>query len=218
VEKANGRTARVTGIRPLHHADGRGLSSFHLVIGLLVGGCVASSALAMSHGARPASVHRTTIRLGTLALLSVASGLGGAIIVGPVFGALPGHFAALWGDRRAHHVHRGGRRYGASGAVRPTRRRAGDVGLRDAGQSQCGRGLAVPLLPPFWSAVGQVLPTGAATTLVRNHVYFHGAATAQAWWVLAAWAAGGLLSRTPRHCGGDARLVPSRSSNVVQVT
>ncbi|MFC3586871.1 hypothetical protein ACFOSC_24055 [Streptantibioticus rubrisoli] len=28
---------------------------------------------------------------------------------------------------------------------------------------------------------------------MRNHVYFHGAATARAWWVLAAWAAGGLL-------------------------
>ncbi len=36
------------------------------------------------------------IRLGALAVLSVLSGLGGAIVVDLVFDALPGHFAALW--------------------------------------------------------------------------------------------------------------------------
>ncbi|WP_269855680.1 ABC transporter permease [Streptomyces sp. RPT161] len=193
VERANGRTVRVTDIRPPHPADGRGLSSFYLVIGLIVGGYVASSALAMSHGARPANVHRTTIRLGSLALLSIASGLGGAIIVDPVFGALPGHFGALWGIGALT-------TFTAAAVGMALQVLFGQLGVGLAllvfvvlGNPSAGGVYPSSLLPPFWSAIGQALPTGAATTLVRNTVYFNGNGTALAWWVLSAWAAGGLL-------------------------
>lgn len=43
-----------------------------------------------------------------------------------------------------------------------------------------------PLLPAFGSAIGQALPPGAGTTVVRNTVYFSGHATTQALSVLAA--------------------------------
>ncbi|MEU1625797.1 ABC transporter permease [Streptomyces sp. NPDC020096] len=193
VEKANGRSVRVTDIRPPHKADGRGLSSFYLVIGLVIGGYVASSALAMSHGARPANVHRTTIRLGALALLSIASGLGGAIIVDPVFGALPGNFGALCGIGALT-------TFTAAAVGMALQVLFGQLGVGLAllifvvlGNPSSGGVYPSSLLPPFWSAIGQALPSGAATTLVRNTVYFHGNGTSLAWWVLAAWAAGGLL-------------------------
>lgn len=49
------------------------------------------------------------------------------------------------------------------------------------------------LLPPFWAAIGQALPPGAGTTVVRNTVYFDGHATTGALWILGAWALGGVV-------------------------
>ncbi|MFD4778959.1 DUF3533 domain-containing protein, partial [Streptomyces sp. NPDC058427] len=50
------------------------------------------------------------------------------------------------------------------------------------------------LLPPFWRAIGQALPPGAGTTVVRNTVYFDGNATTGALWILGAWAFGGIAA------------------------
>ncbi|MFD0534778.1 hypothetical protein ACFQY7_14470 [Actinomadura luteofluorescens] len=87
----------VVDIRPPGPKDGRGLSSFYLVIGWVVGGYLAAAILAVAGGARPANARRTVIRLGALALYAVVSGLGGALVAGPVLGALPGHFFPVWG-------------------------------------------------------------------------------------------------------------------------
>lgn len=192
-ERAVGRGVTVVDIRPPNPADGRGLSAFYLVIGLVIGGYLTSAALAMSFGARPANVHRTTIRLGCLALVSIASGLGGAIIVDPVFGALPGHFAALWGIGTLTTF-----AAAATGMALQVLFGRGGIALSMLlfvvlGNPSAGGVYPSTLLPLFWRDIGQALPPGAATTLVRDTVYFAGHGTAAAWWVLAAWTAGGLL-------------------------
>jgi hypothetical protein len=56
-------------------------------------------------------------------------------------------------------------------------------------------GALVPreFLPTFWSDLGQLLPQGAAITLLRDLSYFPDAPIGAAWWVLAAWAVAGLI-------------------------
>jgi hypothetical protein len=49
------------------------------------------------------------------------------------------------------------------------------------------------LLPHPWGTVGQWLPPGAASTLLRSVAYFDGAHAAGPLWTLAAWAGAGLV-------------------------
>ncbi|MEU9025389.1 hypothetical protein [Actinomadura sp. NPDC048394] len=55
---------RTVDIRPPAAGDGRGLSSFYLVIGWIVGGYLAAAIL----GARPTNLRRTVIRLSARAV------------------------------------------------------------------------------------------------------------------------------------------------------
>jgi hypothetical protein len=145
----------------------------------------------MSAGSRPANRHRITIRLAVLALYALVSGIAGALIVGPVFDALSGHFWALTGI----------------GTLVVFASAATSLALQTL-LGMLGTGLTIllfvvlgnpssggvypsVLLPGFWSAIGQALPPGAGTTLVRNTVYFDAHATGTAWWVLGAYAIGG---------------------------
>ncbi|WP_141576313.1 DUF3533 domain-containing protein [Actinomadura sp. WMMA1423] len=187
-ETARGRQVRVVDIRPPDPEDGRGLSSFYLVIGWIVGGYLAAAILGFAGGARPANRRRNVIRLGALALYAVVSGLGGALIAGPLLGALPGHFFQVWGIG-ALVV------FAAAASTAALQTLFGRLGIGLAillfvvlGNPSAGGAYPAALLPPFWSAIGEWLPTGAATTAVRNTVYFSGNATAQPLWVLAGWA------------------------------
>ncbi|MFK4540455.1 hypothetical protein RKD29_000051 [Streptomyces tendae] len=191
IERHEGVT--VTDLQPPNSADGRGLSSFYLVLGVIIGGYLASAALAASYGARPANLRRTCIRLLALAGLSVVSGVGGAIIVDTVFDALPGHFATLWGIATLT-------TFTAAAAGMAFQVLLGPAGVAMSvlifvvlGNPSAGGVYPTALLPPFWGAIGQALPNGAGVTLVRNYSYFGGHHTAAAWWVLCAWAAGGVL-------------------------
>ncbi|WP_149258761.1 DUF3533 domain-containing protein [Actinomadura sp. K4S16] len=190
-ETVRHRQVRVVDIRPPDPEDGRGLSSFYLVIGWVVGGYLAAAILGFAGGARPANGRRTVIRLGALALYAAVSGLGGAVIAGPVLGALPGHFFQVWGIG-ALVV------FAAAASTAALQTLFGLLGIGLAillfvvlGNPSAGGAYPVALLPPFWRAIGGWLPTGAATTAVRNTVYFAGNATAYPLWVLAGWALGG---------------------------
>jgi len=188
IEKDRHRQVTIDDIRPPAASDGRGMSSFYLVLGWMVGGYLAATILGMAGGARPANVHRTVIRLGSLALYAIVSGLGGAIIVGPLLGALEGHFAALW----------------ALGALIVFASAATTVAFQVLwgiigvgvtillfvviGNPSAGGAYPAVLLPTFWRSVGEWLPPGAGTTVVRNTIYFSGNAIAQPLWVLAGYA------------------------------
>ncbi|GGQ81874.1 ABC transporter permease [Streptomyces althioticus] len=187
------RPLQVTDLRPPNEADGRGLASFYLAVGLVVGGYLASAAASASYGARPPDLHRVVIRLGALAVLSVLSGLGGAIIADQVFDALTGHFAAIWWIGALT-------TFAAAAAGMAFQVLLGPVGIALSvvifvvlGNPSAGGVYPAALLPPFWRDVGPALPNGASVTLLRNYAYFGGHHTATAWWVLSAWAVGGVL-------------------------
>ncbi|MGR7003300.1 DUF3533 domain-containing protein [Yinghuangia aomiensis] len=193
LEQAENRQVRIDDIRPPAPGDNGGLSSFYLVLSWTIGGYLAASALNMAAGSKKPTLPRTAVRVTSMLPYAFISGIGGAIIVGPVLDCLPGAFWDLVGI--------GTLVVFASGVTAVALQSvAGTIGLGITilvftilGNPSSGGVYPASLLPPFWRAIGQALPPGAGTTVVRNTVYFDGAATTGALWVLGAWAFGGLL-------------------------
>ncbi|MFI0722042.1 DUF3533 domain-containing protein [Streptomyces sp. NPDC021224] len=193
VNTAQHRDVVVRDIRPPATGDFRGLSSFYLVLSWTIGGYLASSALSMAAGSRRPTLRRILVRLLVMLPYAFVSGVGGAVIVGPVLNCLPGAFWELAGIGTLVV-------YASAAAGVALQSLAGTVGLgltilifTVLGNPSSGGVYPGPLLPPFWRAIGQALPPGAGTTAVRNTVYFDGHGIAGAIWVLVAWAAGGAL-------------------------
>ncbi|MFB6888867.1 ABC transporter permease [Kitasatospora sp. NPDC056327] len=188
LEKAQGRTVVVQDVVPLAKGDANGLSSFYLVIGWCVGGYLVASILGVSAGAKPANTNRALIRLGTLALYSVAAGIGGAIIVQPVLDALPGSFWALSAL--------GALVVFAVGAFTMALQCLFDIiGIGIAvllfvvlGNPSAGGVYPPPMMPPFWRAIGAWFPNGAGTDAARSIAYFGSTNLAQPLLVLLVWA------------------------------
>ncbi|RFU87293.1 DUF3533 domain-containing protein [Streptomyces triticagri] len=193
LEGAEQRTARTVDVAAASAKDFNGLSSFYLVVGWCVGGYLCASILAISTGARPANPKRAVIRLGTMALVSAVGGLGGALIIGPVLGALPGSVAALWGLGTLVTFSVGAATLALQGLF-------GIVGIGlaillivVAGNPSAGGAFPLPMLPPFWEAIGPALPPGAGTWVARSIAYFQGNAVTGPLLVLSAWAVAGVL-------------------------
>lgn len=151
------------------------------------------------------------IRLATMALVGIVAGLGGALIVGPVLGALPGSFAALWG-LGALIV------FAVGAATLALQGLCGLAGIGLAillvvilGNPSAGGALPPPMLPPFWRAIGPALPPGAGTWTARSIAYFRGSAVTGPLLVLSAWAVAGTLITllaSRLRTGGAARRPP----------
>ncbi|MFE6869100.1 DUF3533 domain-containing protein [Kitasatospora sp. NPDC057692] len=188
LEKTQGRTVVVQDVVPLAKGDANGLSSFYLVIGWCVGGYLVASILGVSAGAKPANANRALIRLGTLALYSVAAGIGGAIIVQTALDALPGPFWALSAV--------GALVVFAVGAFTMALQCLFDIiGIGIAvlifvvlGNPSAGGVFPPPMMPPFWRAIGAWFPNGAGTDATRSIAYFDSTNLTQPLLVLLAWA------------------------------
>ncbi|WP_030213298.1 YhgE/Pip domain-containing protein [Streptomyces bikiniensis] len=193
VDKNQGRTVRTVDVAPSSPHDFNSLSSFYLVIGWCVGAYLCASILAISAGARPANPARAATRLGTMTLVALVGGLGGAVIVGPILGALPGSVWALWGLGVLLIFAVGAATLALQGLF-------GVIGIGlaillvvIAGNPSAGGAFPAPMLPPFWEAIGPALPPGAGTWAARSISYFHGNDMTSALLVLSAWAVVGVL-------------------------
>ncbi|SED70267.1 DUF3533 domain-containing protein [Streptomyces sp. TLI_105] len=188
LEAAEQRRVRTVDVAPSSSQDFNGLSAFYLVIGWCVGGYICAAILAISAGSRPANRERAIIRLGVLALYSALGGLGGAIIVGPILGALPGSIAALWGLGTLVV-------FAVGAATLALQSVFGIVGIGlaillivIAGNPSAGGAFPLPMLPPFWRAIGPYLPPGAGTWAARSIAYFKGNGMTASMVVLSVWA------------------------------
>ncbi|WP_320785078.1 DUF3533 domain-containing protein [Streptomyces sp. CRN 30] len=193
LEKEQRRTVETVDVAPASGRDFDGLSSFYLVVGWCVGGYLCASILAISTGARPANPRRAAIRLIVMALVSIVGGLGGAVIIGPVLGALPGSVLDLWGLGALTTFAVGAATLALQGVF-------GIVGIGlaillvvVAGNPSAGGAFPLPMLPPFWKAIGPALPPGAGTWAARSIAYFKGNALTASLLVLWAWAVAGVL-------------------------
>jgi hypothetical protein len=192
LEASQKRTVRTVDVAPASATDFDGLSSFYVVVGWCVGGYLTASILAISSGARPANPRRAVIRLAVMALVSIVGGLGGAVIVGPILDALPGSVMAFWGLGALI-------TFAVGAATLALQALFGTVGIGlaillvvIAGNPSAGGAFPLPMLPPFWEAIGPALPPGAGTWVARSIAYFKGNDTTGALLVLSAWAAVGI--------------------------
>ncbi|MFJ1803071.1 DUF3533 domain-containing protein [Streptomyces sp. NPDC088180] len=207
VEASQQRTVRTVDVAPASPDDFDGLSSFYLVVGWCVGGYLCASILAISAGSKPANRQRAAIRTAVMALYAIAGGIGGAIIIGPILGALPGSFWGLSG-LGALVVFAVGMTTLALQAL------TGIVGIGlavlivvIAGNPSAGGAFPLPMLPDFWRAIGPALPPGAGTWTARSIAYFRGNAVTGPLLVLSAWAVAGTvltLLLSMRHRPGRA--------------
>ncbi|MFH8474221.1 DUF3533 domain-containing protein [Streptomyces sp. NPDC018000] len=193
VDRTQQRTVRSVDLAPASNQDFEGLSSFYLVVGWCVGGYLCASILAISAGTKPANRQRAAIRTGVMALYSIVGGIGGAIIIGPILGALPGSFWGLSG-LGALTVFAVGMLTLALQAL------TGIVGIGlavlivvIAGNPSAGGAFPLPMLPDFWRTIGPALPPGAGTWVARSIAYFKGNAVTGPLLVLSAWAVAGTL-------------------------
>ena len=192
LEKSEARTLRTLDVAPADPHDANGLTSFYVTVGWCVGGYLCASIMTISSGAGRPTPRRSLIRLIAMAVVALVGGLGGALIVGPVLGALPGGIAALWGAGALIIFAVGA----ATLAFQAIFGLAG-IGLVILivvilGNPSAGGALPPPLLPPFWRDIGPALPPGAGTWATRSIAYFKGNDTTGALLVLSAWAAAGI--------------------------
>lgn len=187
------RRLKVVDVTPSGAHDYESLTAFYLIVGWLVGGYLLASLLGVVAGTRPARPGQGALRLAGVAVYSVLSGLGGAVIVDPVLHALPGHFVALWwvGALLV---------FGTAACTMALEAFLGIAGIGVAvvlfvvlGNPSAGGAFQKHLIPSFWRAIGDWIPTGAGTTAVRNIVYFSGHAVGAPVLVMAGWALAGAV-------------------------
>ncbi|WP_415960009.1 DUF3533 domain-containing protein [Streptomyces sp. 021-4] len=209
VEAGQQRTVRTVDVAPASADDFDGLSSFYLVVGWCVGGYLCASILAISAGTKPANRQRALIRTAVMAVYAVAGGIGGAVIIGPILGALPGSVWGLAGLGALVVFSVGMITLGLEALT-------GIVGIGlavliivIAGNPSAGGAFPLPMLPDFWRAIGPALPPGAGTWVARSIAYFRGNAVTGPLLVLSAWAVAGTaltLLLSMRHRPGTDRV------------
>jgi Protein of unknown function (DUF3533) len=179
---------------PTSASDPRGLTPFYLVVGWLLGGYLAATALAVVLGTVPRGPVRLGTRLAAFAAFAVLSGLAGALLTGPGYGIWPAHLGALWLT--------GSLVVFAAAAV--TAALESWIGLIGTGAAMLllfvlgnpGSGGVYPpeLLPTFFRTMHDWLPTGMAVELVRAVEYFGGGGAAWPLVGLVLWSVGGLAA------------------------
>ena len=123
---------------------------------------------------------------------AIVSGLGGALIVGPILGALTGHLVGLW-LLGAFLV------FTTAATTMAFQTLFGVLGIGVTvllfvvlGNPSAGGAYQPALLPPFWRTLSGALPNGAGTDTVRRMVYFGSHGIAGHLSVIAAYALGGV--------------------------
>lgn len=178
-------------VHPLPEADSRGLVGFYTVVGWVVAGYLGATFLGLIFGTQPGRRH-TAWRLGAVGVLAVLTGFGGAAVAAGIGDWSASLFSlGLVGTLTV----------AAVGAVTVALQSVlGLIGTGLAilifvvlGNPASGGPYSAELLPGLWRAVGQLIPTGAATTALRNIAYFPDAPVAGPVLVIAIWLVAGVV-------------------------
>ena len=162
-------------VNPFDPGDPKGLAPFYLAIGWVVGGYL----LVAFFGFTQRHVHGwdgLLRRFGVLVGYALASGIGGALIIGPLLGAFGGHFwaVAALGATLSLAVCvsvqavelLAGPIYGTGLAI---------IAFVVLGNPSAGGPFPRSFMPAFWDHIGAWLPPGIGTDGLRGVVYDSGA-------------------------------------------
>jgi hypothetical protein len=181
--RAQGQALVVRDLVPLPSSDSRGATAFSMILSLIIAGIMGSAVIYLLDRHRPQPQ-----RLATMVALAFGVGLVAALVTNVVIGAFPGHFLAVWGVATLFYLALAVPiaafqvLVGAGGVA------IGAVMFLVIGNPASGGNSAPELLPGFWRDLSQLLPPGAATTAMRDVVYFHGHGMTNALVVLSLWA------------------------------
>jgi hypothetical protein len=173
--------------------DPRGLTPFYLVLGWLLGGYLAATALAVILGTVPRNAARLGMRLAAFALFAALLGLAGVLLVNGGYGIWSGHALTLWLAGTLVVFAAAALTAALESWVGLVGTGLAMLGLFVLGNPGSGGVYAPELLPGFFRDLHRWLPTGQATDLVRAIEYFGSRATTAPILWLAGYAAGGLV-------------------------
>lgn len=187
------RQLKVQDIAPVQAGDARGLSGFYLVVGWLVGGYLMASLIGIGRGTKARNFRRMLWRLLLCVSYGAASGVTGTLVVDQWLGAIEGHFWLLVGIGTLLSVTASVFTMGMESVF-------GIVGIGVSillfvvlGNPSAGGAYQYQVLPEPWRSIGQWLPNGAGVDAIRSAVYLGNHQLSFHLWVMAWWAAVGLL-------------------------
>jgi hypothetical protein len=192
-EARAGVPVAIADVRPLPPGDPRGLGSFLLVLGWIIGGYLGMTLLSRVRGAAGASVRGTAVTLGMAALYAVTSAALGVVLVDPLMGVLTGH---PWTLLAAGSLIV----FAATIVTAALTSLVGLPGIVIAivmfvllGNPTSGGSVPVQMLSGGYRFLAGVLPTNAGMGLVRGFAYFDGNQIARPLLVLSIYAGVSLL-------------------------
>lgn len=180
-------TVSVHDLAPLPASDNRGLALFFAMLSTLMPGIMLGIATTLIGRGAPARFHAAVLGVGAIVL-----GLCVTLLVGPVIGAVSGHFLDLWALTALLTLAISAPTAGLT-RLTPAGAAVAVLLFLLLGLPASGGPLgAARFVPGFWRALTPILPTSRGLTALTGTVYFgnHGVATPA--WILAAWAVGGL--------------------------
>jgi hypothetical protein len=173
----------VRDVMPLPESDSRGATTFSAIL-VLIFSATAGSTLVFMLGR-----HRSpAVRLAALVGLGVGVGLITALVTQVVIGAITGHFLAVWGVAALYVLALALPFAGFQALLGVSGTFVGLAMFLVIGNPASGGGSAPELLPAGLRQLSQLLPPGAATTAMRDAVYFHGHGMTDALIVLGTYA------------------------------
>ncbi|MGN0065965.1 MAG: hypothetical protein ACI379_17150 [Nocardioides sp.] len=195
-------TVTVTDVVPLSADDPRGTgltaAALPLVIGGMLGGVVTSLV-----------VRGTSRRVVGLVAYTVLAGLAMTLVLSTWFGFLPGNFAAVWGVFTMTLLAISSTISGLASVIGRAGIAIGALTFLLLGNPLSGVALPKEFLPSPWGGIGQLLPPGAGSTLLRLVSYFPDASTTQPWLVLVVWSLLGLVLLLVGHRRTVVATVPA---------
>lgn len=178
----------VSDVVPLPAADSQGLSAFFVTLTVLIPSLVAGIALALA-GRRA----RPLVHAGWLAGFCVLTGLAAALVADPVFGALTGHFFALAGIMILFSLAVAIPTAGLARVLPPLAAVPLLLFLVIGIPASGGPAGMALFMPGFFRWFASWLPVSRALSAITGSVYFAGHGVGADLWILAAWAAAGLV-------------------------
>ncbi|WP_446225175.1 hypothetical protein ACTWPB_08725 [Nocardia sp. IBHARD005] len=178
-------TAQVQDVIATDPDDPRGAGFGSMVLPLVMSGIAAGVLLTLL-------VPSLGARLAGLATFAVAGGLLSTLVFHTWLSILPGTYLELAAIAGLASFAVAATIVGLAAAIGPPGIGLGALTMLLVGNPFSAATSAPELLPQPWGTLGQLLPPGAAASLLRSVAYFNGAGAIAPLTVLLAWAAGGV--------------------------